>query len=141
MDFVGFPFRTSKLKNDINYIKYKFSHKFEKVRRWLNMYYSNIRMIIIFKITTMSIWIILKNLVWTCKECNFCWYWTIVACIYPWQNVFQTKEFDKIFLSKLLEFGNSFMNYHIEYQLVFERKSKSFYSLRYITCSSFVSKL
>jgi len=33
MDFVGFPFRTSKLKNDINYIKYKFSHKFGKVCR------------------------------------------------------------------------------------------------------------
>ncbi len=26
MDFVGFPFKISKLKNDINYIKYKFSH-------------------------------------------------------------------------------------------------------------------
>jgi hypothetical protein len=30
----GFPFRTSKLKNNINYIKYKFSHKFEKVCRF-----------------------------------------------------------------------------------------------------------
>jgi hypothetical protein len=31
MNFVGFPFRTSKLKNDISYIKYKFSHRFEKL--------------------------------------------------------------------------------------------------------------
>jgi hypothetical protein len=41
-NFVGFPSMTSKLKNDINYIKYKFSHKFEKVCTWLNMYYSNL---------------------------------------------------------------------------------------------------
>jgi hypothetical protein len=43
LDFVGFPFRTSKFKNDINYIKYKFSHRFRKVYKWLNMYYSNIK--------------------------------------------------------------------------------------------------
>jgi len=30
MDFMGFPFRTSKLKNDISYIKYKLSHRFGK---------------------------------------------------------------------------------------------------------------
>jgi hypothetical protein len=41
-----FPFRTSKLKNDINYIKYKFSHRFGKVYKGLNIYYSNIRIII-----------------------------------------------------------------------------------------------
>jgi hypothetical protein len=45
---VGFPFRTFKLKNGINYIKYKFPHRFGKVYRWLNMYYSNIRIIIFF---------------------------------------------------------------------------------------------
>jgi hypothetical protein len=45
LDFVGFPFKISKFKNDINYIKYKFSYRFEKVCRWLNMYYSNIRII------------------------------------------------------------------------------------------------
>jgi hypothetical protein len=72
MDFVSFPFRTSKLKNDINYIKYKFSHRFGKVCWSLNMYYSNIRIIIFLKVTTMSIWIILKNLIWTYKECKFC---------------------------------------------------------------------
>jgi hypothetical protein len=55
MDFIGFPCRTSKVKNDINYIKYKFSHRFGKVCRGLNMYYSNIRIIIIKKVTTMSI--------------------------------------------------------------------------------------
>jgi hypothetical protein len=33
MDFVGFPFRTYKLKNDMNYIKYKFSHRFGNVYR------------------------------------------------------------------------------------------------------------
>ncbi len=33
LDFVGFPFRTFKLKNDISYIKYKFSHRFGKVCR------------------------------------------------------------------------------------------------------------
>jgi len=42
MDFVGFPFRTSKFKNDINYIKYKISHRFGKVCRGLNMYYLKI---------------------------------------------------------------------------------------------------
>ncbi len=45
MDFVDFPFRISKFKNDINYIKYKFSHRFGKVFRWLNMHYSKIRII------------------------------------------------------------------------------------------------
>jgi hypothetical protein len=53
--FVGDPFRTSKLKNDINYIKYKFSHRFGKVCKGLNMYYSNIKIIILLKVTTMSI--------------------------------------------------------------------------------------
>jgi hypothetical protein len=38
------------------------------------MYYSNIRIIIIFKVTTMSSGIILKNLVWTYRECNLCYY-------------------------------------------------------------------
>jgi hypothetical protein len=55
MDFVGFPLRIFKFKNEINYIKYKFSHRFGKVYRGLNMYYSNIRIIIFFKITNMSI--------------------------------------------------------------------------------------
>jgi len=72
----------TKLKNDINYIKYKFSHRFGKVCRWLNMYYSNIIIIIIFEIKTMSIWIILKNLLWTYKGCNFCQYWATRSCIH-----------------------------------------------------------
>jgi hypothetical protein len=84
MDFVGFPFRISKLKNDINYIKYEFSHRFWKVCRWLSIHYSKIRITTFFKLITMSIWIILNNLIWTCRECNFCRYWTTVACIYPW---------------------------------------------------------
>jgi hypothetical protein len=45
MDFVSFPFKTSKLKNDINYIKYKFSHRFGKVYKWLNMYCLKIKII------------------------------------------------------------------------------------------------
>jgi hypothetical protein len=61
MDFVDFAFRTSKLKSNINYIKYKFSHRFGKVCRWLEMYYSKIKVITFFKVTTMSIWIILKK--------------------------------------------------------------------------------
>jgi len=72
------------VKNDINYIKYKFSRRFGKVCRWLNMYYSKIKIITCFRVTTMSIWIILKNLVWTYKECNFCQYWAIVPCIHPY---------------------------------------------------------
>jgi hypothetical protein len=79
---VGFPFSNSKFKNDINYIKYKFWHWFGKVCNGLNMYYSKIKMTIFFKVTTMSIWIILKNLVWTCKECKNCQKWTIWLCIY-----------------------------------------------------------
>jgi hypothetical protein len=31
LDFVGFSFRIFKFKNDINYIKYNFSHRFGKV--------------------------------------------------------------------------------------------------------------
>jgi len=31
----------------------------------------------------MSIWIILKNLVLTYRECNFCQYWDIQLCIHP----------------------------------------------------------
>jgi len=81
LDFVGSPFKTSKSKNDINYSKYKFSHRFGKHGKWLNMYYSNIRIIIFFKVITMSIWIILKNLVWTCKE-YFLPLWTIVYCAF-----------------------------------------------------------
>jgi hypothetical protein len=79
---VGFPFKTSKLKNDINF-KYKFSHRFGKVCKGLNIYYSKIIIIIIFKITTKSIWIILKNLVWICRECKNCRKWTTWLCIYP----------------------------------------------------------
>jgi len=45
LDFLGFPFRIFNFKNDINYIKYKSSHKFGKVCIWLNVYYSNIRML------------------------------------------------------------------------------------------------
>jgi hypothetical protein len=30
----------------------------------------------------MFIWIILKNLVWIYKECNFYHYWAIVMCIH-----------------------------------------------------------
>ncbi len=91
LDFVGFPFKTSKFKNDINYIKYKISHRFGKVCKWLSTYYSKIKIIIFLKITTMSIWIILKNLVWTYRECNFCHYWTIVSCIHPILFVFHLK--------------------------------------------------
>jgi hypothetical protein len=83
IDFVGFLFRTSKLKNDLSYIKYKFSHRFGKVCRGLNMYYSNVIIIIFFKITTMSIWIILHNFVWTCRECKNYWKWATGLCIYP----------------------------------------------------------
>jgi hypothetical protein len=49
----------------------------------LNMYYWKIGIIIFFKIITMSIWIILKSLICICRECNFCWYWAIITCIYP----------------------------------------------------------
>ncbi len=79
----GVFFRTSKFKNEISYIKYKFSHRFGKVYRWLNMYYLKMKTIILKKVTTMVIWIILKNLVWTCRECNFYQYWATIACIYP----------------------------------------------------------
>jgi hypothetical protein len=83
IDFVGFSFRTSKFKNDISYIKYKFLHRFGKVCKWLNMYHSNIKIITVFKITTMSIWIILNNIVWIYNECNFYQYWTTAPCIHP----------------------------------------------------------
>jgi len=46
LNFVGFLFKNFKFKNYINYVKYKFSHKFGKVCKWLNMYYSNIKIII-----------------------------------------------------------------------------------------------
>jgi hypothetical protein len=59
MDFVSFPLKIFKQNNDINYIKYKFSHRFGKVCWSLNMYDSKIRIIIFKKIITMSIWIIL----------------------------------------------------------------------------------
>ncbi len=91
LDFVGFPFKTSKIKNGINYIKYKFSHRFGKVFRWLNIYYSKIKITIFKKVITMSIWIILKNLVWTYKECSFCSYLAIVLCIHPILFVFHLK--------------------------------------------------
>jgi hypothetical protein len=68
---MGFFFKISKLKNDINYIKYKFSHRFGKVCRLLNMYYSKITIIAFFKVKIIFILIIFKNLVWICKECNF----------------------------------------------------------------------
>jgi len=77
LDFVNFPFKTSKFKNDIIYIKYKFSHKFIMVCRWLNIYYSKIRIIIYLKVISMSIWIILNSLVWTRK---FCHYWATILC-------------------------------------------------------------
>jgi hypothetical protein len=49
----------------------------------LNMYYSKIKIIIFLKIITMSIWIILNNFIWTCKECNVCHYWAIIRWIHP----------------------------------------------------------
>ncbi len=84
LDFMGFFYKTSKSKIDFSYIKYQFSHRFGKVCRWLNMYYSNIRILIFFKITTMSIWIILKNLICIYKECIFCRFWTTIPCIHPY---------------------------------------------------------
>jgi hypothetical protein len=48
------------------------------------------------KVTTMFIWIILKNLVWTYRECNFCQYWVTILCIHPnkiiiiWQLIVKT---------------------------------------------------
>jgi hypothetical protein len=42
LDFVGFFLGLTNFLNDINYIMYKFSQRFGKVCRWLNMYYSNI---------------------------------------------------------------------------------------------------
>ncbi len=83
LDFLGFSFMTSKSKNDINYIKYQFSHRFGKVCKWLNMYYSNIIILIIFKVTTISIWIILRNLVWTYEECIFCHFWPLYCAFHP----------------------------------------------------------
>jgi hypothetical protein len=99
MDFLGFPFRSFKLKNDFSYIKYKFSHRFGKVCKWLNMYYSKIKIITFFKVTTMSIWIILKNLAWTYRECNFCRYRTTIACIYP-MAYFLSMKF--VFIAKFI---------------------------------------
>jgi hypothetical protein len=78
-DFMGFFFKISKLKNDINYIKYKFSHRFGKVCRLLNMYYSKITIIAFFKVKIIFILIIFKNLVWICKECNFNQYWATIT--------------------------------------------------------------
>ncbi len=117
LDCVGFPFRTSKLKNDINYIKCKFSHRFGKVCRWLNMYYSKIRIITFRKVIIMFIWIILKNLLWTNRKCNFCQYWIIVACIYLIAFVI---AFGEIFLSNILriflkKFSKKFVNFFSYY--------------------------
>jgi hypothetical protein len=82
------------LKHDINYIKYKFSHRFGKVFRWLNMYYSKIKIITFKKVTTMSIWIILNNLVWTCKKCNSYWYQDTIACNYLTLSCFNMYRMD-----------------------------------------------
>ncbi len=90
IDFVSFLFRISKLKNDISYIKYHFSHRLEKVCRWLNMYYSNTR-IIFKKITTISIWIIFKKNVWTYKECNFYQYWDTQSYIHPHVSIWSSR--------------------------------------------------
>jgi hypothetical protein len=57
----------------------------------LNIYYSKIKITIFKKVITMSIWIILKNLVWTYKECSFCSYLAIVLCIHPILFVFHLK--------------------------------------------------
>jgi hypothetical protein len=48
----------------------------------MNMYYSNIKIVAFKKGKTMSIWIILKNLIWTYWECNFCQYWDTQSCIH-----------------------------------------------------------
>ncbi len=101
LNFVGFLFRTFKFKNDVNYIKYKFSHRFGKVCRWLNMYYSNIKIIIILKVTTMSIWIILNNLVLTYKECNLCQYWNTQSCIHPTSSISNENQLIELEFSTL----------------------------------------
>ncbi len=78
-----FLLRLPNLKNDISYIKYTFSHRFVKVCKGLNIYYSNFRIIIKKKVISMSIWIIFNNLVWTCKKCKNYRKWAIWLCIYP----------------------------------------------------------
>ncbi len=117
---MGFSFKTSKLKNDIKYIKYQFSHRFGKVCRWLDMYYSNIRTLIFSSVTTMSIWIILKNLAWTYRECIFCHFWAIVPWIHPnimsnlpfyLFDLYYLSEFAPIFSSWLVSNGTSSLHF------------------------------
>ncbi len=50
---------------------------------WLNTYYSRIRILIFFKVITMSIWIILKNLVWAHRDWIFYHFLTTIPCIHP----------------------------------------------------------
>jgi hypothetical protein len=40
----------------------------------------------------MSIWIILKYLVGTYRECIFCHYWAIVLCIHPSVKTHQSEQ-------------------------------------------------
>jgi hypothetical protein len=86
MDFVAFPFRTSKLKNNISYSKYKLSHRFGKVYRWLSTYYWKVVIITFFQTTTMSIWIIFKNLVLTHRDYKFYHFWGTRLCIHSIVN-------------------------------------------------------
>ncbi len=78
-----FLLRFPNLKMISTTLNISFHYRFGKVCRWLNMYYSKIRIITFLKVVTMSIWIILKNLVLTYRECNFCQYWDTQSYIHP----------------------------------------------------------
>ncbi len=81
--------------------KKKFAfHRCGKVCRWLNMYYSNIKIITFFKVTSVSFLIISKKIVWSYRECNFCQYWATLSCIHP--NVMAT-------------YKKASYNYHVDF--------------------------
>jgi hypothetical protein len=96
LDFVGFPFRTSKLKLTSTTLNVSFHIDLGRfVGDWTCIIQRLGYIVTFFKAITMFIWIILNNLVWTCNKGNFCWYWTIVTCIYL--SAFVT-AFGEIFL-------------------------------------------
>jgi hypothetical protein len=70
MDFMGFLKDVqvaSMMIDDINNFWYMFDIGIEGFR-WVNIWYSKITILKIKKLITMSIWPLLKNLVWTCMN-------------------------------------------------------------------------
>jgi hypothetical protein len=79
MNFMGIPFKISKWQStmigDINDFLYRLWPRlwprFKRFHKWVNIWYWKITILKFYKLTTMSIWSLIKNLLWTYMDSLF----------------------------------------------------------------------